>query len=112
MDMDTYQDNAQRTKGSGIDTTHLLCSVLGLNGEAGEIADLYKKVYAHGHKMDQDKLVKELGDCLWYIADIAAREGWRLSEIAQVNVDKLKKRYPNGFAQERSINRVHNESML
>lgn len=78
---------------------------LGVAGEAGEVADLVKKHLGHGHELDREKLVKELGDVLWYVAALAHYVGAPLSEVAAVNVAKLWKRYPNGFEQERSKNR-------
>lgn len=79
---------------------------LGLTGESGEVADLIKKSMFHGHKVDKSEIKKELGDVLWYLANIATLAGLTLEEIATANVDKLMKRYPNGFDKEASVNRV------
>jgi NTP pyrophosphatase (non-canonical NTP hydrolase) len=70
---------------------------LGLAGEAGEVCDLLKKVHGHGKPYDADKLKKELGDVLWYLANLASAHGFSLSDVAQTNVDKLRARYPEGF---------------
>lgn len=78
---------------------------LGIAGEAGEVADYMKKVIGHGHALDRDKLVKELGDVLWYVAVLANRTGITLEEVARANILKLRKRYPDGFDPERSKNR-------
>lgn len=78
--------------------------VFGLCSEAGEVAGLLQKTY-QGHTMDTDNMVKELGDCLWMIAEIATAMGLSLDDIAQQNIDKLRRRYPDGFSAERSINR-------
>jgi len=78
---------------------------LGLTGEAGETADLVKKFIGHGHALDDDKLMNELGDTLWYLAVIADMMGYSLEDIAKRNIEKLKSRYPDGFDEERSINR-------
>ncbi len=56
--------------------------------------------------VSDDALLDEMGDGLWYPAAIAWLKGWRLSEPAQHNVEKLRRRYPDGFSQERSINRT------
>ena len=81
-------------------------SVLGLNGEAGEVADALKKLNYHGHSITQSGLIEELGDALWYIASIAHDLGVSLSDVANVNMRKLWSRYPEGhFSKERSINR-------
>jgi NTP pyrophosphatase (non-canonical NTP hydrolase) len=90
--------------------TMLNAAALGLNGEAGEIADHIKKVMFHGHPLDEatrDKIAKEIGDILWYCAMGARGIGVPLSEIARMNVEKLKKRYPEGFSTDRSLNRPH-----
>lgn len=110
---DEYQSLALRTasKESLVDErTMLNAAALGLNGEAGEIADHVKKVMFHGHPLDndtRDKIVKELGDILWYCAMGARALGVPLGEIARINVEKLMKRYPEGFSSERSMNRPH-----
>lgn len=106
MTFKQYQQLANRTSGTHVEGTKgILCSVLGLCGESGEVADHFKKVIAHGHPFDVDKIKKELGDCLWYVADICKRENWDMEEIAEMNITKLEKRYPNGFSSERSLNK-------
>lgn len=75
---------------------------LGLTGEAGEVVDLLKKGFGHGHGVDREKLKKELGDVLWYLANLADAFGLTLSEVALVNVLKLRARYPTGFSVEAS----------
>lgn len=99
--LDQYQQEALRTAGD------IRPEILGLGiaGEAGEVADLLKKHLGHGHPLDREKLIKELGDVLWYVAVLANWAGATLDEVAQVNVAKLKVRYPNGFSTERSQNR-------
>ena len=71
---------------------------LGIAGEAGEVADYLKKVIYHGHPMDRDKLIKELGDVQWYIAIAASEADVSLSDIMEANIEKLRKRYPQGFS--------------
>ena len=112
-DFDTYQGLALRTASheSLVDAgTMLNTAALGLSGESGEIADHVKKVMFHGHPLDdatRDKIAKELGDILWYCAMGARGIGLGLGEIASMNVEKLKKRYPEGFSTENSLNRPH-----
>ena len=105
--LDGYQTAAMRTHVD--DPVRLPAYALGLAGESGEVADLIKKHIAHGHDLDLDKLKKELGDVLWYIAGIAHLHGMTLSEVAIANIDKLLKRYPDGFSHEASINRKDTE---
>ena len=78
---------------------------LGLTGEAGEAVDNLKKALYHGHDLDLDNLKKEMGDCLWYLANLAEALDFDLGEVAVLNIDKLEKRYPIGFSEEASINR-------
>ena len=85
-------------------------AALGLAGESGEIADHVKKVMFHGHPLDdptRDKIAKEIGDILWYCAMGAQGIGLGLGDIARMNVEKLKKRYPEGFSTDNSLNRPH-----
>ncbi|MBS4195354.1 nucleoside triphosphate pyrophosphohydrolase family protein [Lederbergia citri] len=82
---------------------------LGIAGEAGEVADLIKKSMFHGHNVDKDEIKKELGDVMWYLSQIARLAGLTLEEIAEANIEKLKKRYPDGFSTEASINRKAGE---
>jgi NTP pyrophosphatase (non-canonical NTP hydrolase) len=103
MNIDQYQKEAARTGNNHI---YAIANYgLGLTGEAGEVADIIKKTVFHGHELDLVELEKELGDVLWYLANIATVSGLNLSDIAEKNIEKLKKRYPEGFSQERSINR-------
>lgn len=84
---------------------HLLNGVLGLNGESGEIADLVKKHRMQGHELNIEHIAKELGDICWYIAETATAIGCDLETIMKMNIEKLKKRYPEGFDTERSQHR-------
>lgn len=106
MNMNEYQQLAQRTVNFLIQgKTRLAIAGLGLTGEAGEVADHIKKAIGHGHNLDVENIEKELGDVLWYVAEVAAICGLQMDTIAQKNIEKLKKRYPEGFSEERSINR-------
>lgn len=78
---------------------------MGLSGESGEVTDLIKKQLFHGHLEDKDGIKKELGDVLHYLSGLATMFGLTLEEVAATNIEKLKKRYPDGFSQEASINR-------
>lgn len=105
MNFAEYQKAAQRTSNTGTGKDKIINGAMGLSGEAGEVIDLVKKHMFQGHEMDIEKLIDEAGDCLWYIAEIAAGLGVTLEEIARHNIDKLWKRYPEGFDSVRSTNR-------
>lgn len=88
----------------------LINGVMGLCGESGEAIDLVKKHLAQGHALDKEKLAKELGDIAWYLAETAYAIGYPLEDILQMNIDKLKRRYPEGFSTECSLGRkIENE---
>ena len=106
MNFNEYQQLAMRTSGNkGGPQSLLLNAALGLAGETGEFIDHVKKHLFHGHSLDNSFLIKELGDVMWYIAQAATGLGISLEEIAETNIDKLKKRYPSGFTTQASIER-------
>lgn len=106
MNINDYQNQALRTwRESKSVERDLAISALGLSGESGEYAELIKKYLGHGHKLDKEECKKELGDILWYIAICSHVLGFSLSEIAEENITKLHKRYPNGFSEEISKKR-------
>lgn len=79
-------------------------SLFGMVGEIGELHSIYQKVY-QGHKFEDDHVKKELGDLLWFVAEYCTGHGWDLEDIMQMNIEKLKKRYPEGFDAEHSLHR-------
>lgn len=109
MTFDEYLEQSKRTAvelNNNNKDPQLVMSGLGIAGEAGEVADEIKKILFHGHPLNAQKLMKELGDVLWYAARICAILNVSFDEVAQMNIDKLKSRYPNGFEKERSLNRT------
>ena len=111
MTINEYQAAALRTAQTDKLTASelLLNSALGWCGESGEVADLVKKHRFQGHDLDLDHIAKELGDIAWYLAVGAHSIGYGLETILQMNVDKLKARYPNGFSTDRSLHRAEND---
>lgn len=105
MKMNEYQQLAQRTANTTTQSDKIHNGLLGLFGEGGELADQIKKTCYQGHELDADHMIEELGDVLWYCAELASGLGVSLEDAALINVEKLKKRYPEGFSAERSINR-------
>lgn len=107
LNLAEYQVLASVTANKSLSSKErMTIACLGLAGEAGELVDMWKKVVGHGHEQDTDKLAKEAGDVLWYLAEICSALGVSLSAIAQNNIDKLKRRYPEGFSTEASKARV------
>ena len=111
MTINEYQTAALRTAQTDKLTARelLLNSALGLCGESGEVADLLKKYHFQGHNLDLDHVAKELGDISWYLAVGAYAIGYDLEKILQMNVDKLKARYPDGLSTDRSLHRAEND---
>lgn len=106
MNVNDYQDwVVSKMDHSLNDRDALVKNGLGISGEAGEVTDLIKKNHFHGHKLDRQKLIEELGDVLWYITSTAQLIESDLNEIMHYNREKLDKRYPGGFSKEKSINR-------
>jgi NTP pyrophosphatase (non-canonical NTP hydrolase) len=101
-----YRDLILYTKNKELSRKDQFSSAtIGLCGEAGEVADLLKKHLFHGHTLDRDKLVKELGDVRYYLEWLCDLADVPMSEVERINTDKLLSRYPNGFSSEASINR-------
>jgi NTP pyrophosphatase (non-canonical NTP hydrolase) len=109
MKANDYQKAALRTASTLEPKDLVLNGALGLTGESGEVADHIKKYLFQGHELKKEHLAKELGDICWYIAIMAEGLGYDLESIMQMNIDKLRKRYPNGFEVERSLHREENE---
>lgn len=105
MNLNEYQVGVLRTANPNLSRRDArLNAALGL-GEAGEVQNIVKKEIFHGHAEDRDAIKDELSDVLYYVAWEAYAYDFSLEEIAQHNLDKLRKRYPDGFDSERSINR-------
>ena len=112
MTLNEYQKAAQRTA-----TTHAIMTeqqarehdlnhaILGLVTEAGELADVLKKRMAYGKPIDLVNLREEAGDILWYLPLLCRALDCNLEDIARINIEKLKKRYPDKFSQDKALNR-------
>jgi NTP pyrophosphatase (non-canonical NTP hydrolase) len=106
-----YQELTRRTAPKnvepiGTERAELINYMFGLWGEMGELTDYMKKILFHDHVPDWDRLEEEIGDILWYLARISDFMLIRMGDVAGKNIDKLKKRYPNGFNPKDSINRT------
>lgn len=107
MKVNEYQALAMTTLNPALNRRDVLInSVMGLCGESGEAIDIVKKWMAQGHELDKAHLAKELGDIAWYLAEAATALDMPLEDIFAANIEKLKKRYPEGFETERSLVRL------
>lgn len=106
MTINEYQTLASRTIDSKLAPFSIEYHALhGMVGEVGELHSIYQKKY-QGHEIDEEHQKKELGDLLWFIAEYCTSKGWSLEEVAQMNIDKLKARYPDGFDAKKSLHRA------
>lgn len=106
MTINEYQKLAMTTLNPKLDKKDVLINgVMGLCGESGEAIDIVKKHLAQGHELDREHLIKELGDVAWYLAETATALDVTLEEVLRQNIEKLKKRYPQGFEVEKSVGR-------
>ena len=105
MTFNEYQELARRTQNAELDMDEKRLHALhGLASEVGEIHGLFQKVY-QGHPLSLDDLEKEIGDLLWFVAELCDVYHWSMGNVAAENIEKLRKRYPEGFDAERSVHR-------
>jgi len=110
--MKEYQKQAERSCAKGPDFElsdnefMLIWLALGLAGEVGEVVDYIKKGLLHQHGLDKGKLEEEIGDVLWYIANLCTKLDMSLSDVMERNVRKLRTRYPSGWSSADSKNRT------
>ena len=106
MDANKYQTLAMTTLNKDLNKKDILINaVMGVGGESGEAIDIVKKHLHQGHELDKEKLIKELGDIAWYLAEAAYALDVDLSSVLEGNINKFKARYPEGFSVDKSINR-------
>ena len=106
MNVNEYQNLALRTLNPDLNKKDILINgVMGLCGESGEAIDIVKKHLAQGHPLDKEALVRELGDIAWYLAETAYALDTDLSSVLEGNIEKLRRRYPDGFSVEQSMER-------
>ena len=105
MEANRYQELAARTINKDLNEEQLMLHAAhGMVGEIGEIHSIYQKIY-QGHGYDEAHLTKEVGDLLWFIAEYCTAHGWKLGDVMQLNIDKLKARFPDGFDVDKSLHR-------
>jgi len=109
-DFKKYQQAAAQTARGSVDMdllkTRVSVAAMGLAGETGEVVDALKKWVGHDHPFDREEIVKEMGDVLWYLAELGTALGIGLDEVAEKNEAKLRLRYPDGFTVAKSITRT------
>lgn len=105
MTPNEYQRLADRTASFTNTQDRLINGALGITGEAGEVADIIKKTMFQGHELSKDDLVKEIGDVCWYAASLCTALEVNFEDVLSANIEKLRKRYPNGFSCKASIER-------
>ncbi len=84
-------------KGANIE--RLMTGAIGLNAEGGEVMEIVKKLVFQGKSWNEETeyhLKRELGDCMWYIMQCLIALDSSIEEVVDMNIDKLKKRYPGG----------------
>jgi len=98
MDLKEYQELCKKTA-KKFDSKDLEISTwgLGIAGEAGDVASCIKKTVAHENKVIEAGIRENLGDTFWYAAMICNFFNWNMNEVLEENIEKLKKRYPQGF---------------
>lgn len=96
MDLRTYQERARRTdRNPGTDEPARMIPLAGLASETGELLGEYKKYLRDGesHKLFKERLAEEVGDLLWYVANVATKFGLDLAEVAEQNLAKCEGRW-------------------
>jgi NTP pyrophosphatase (non-canonical NTP hydrolase) len=105
--LNEYQRAAARTMNTGLsEQEQLVDAAAGLAEEAGEVLGLVRKHAYMGHALDRDAITKELGDALWCLAAVATTLATELDEVAAKNLEKLQRRYPQGYSDQASRSRV------
>lgn len=105
MQINEYQELARRTQNPELSPRDMIEHALwGLSAEVGEVCGLHQKKH-QGHPMNYVALRKEIGDCLWFIGELCDAYDFSMEKIAEENIAKLKRRYPDGFSAEKSLHR-------
>ena len=106
IDLNTYIKDVHRTwqKFKDYDAA-VTYAALGLGGEAGEVQEVLKKAIFQGHDLNRFKLIEEIGDVFYYMILLMEYHDISLKQVIDANIEKRKKRYPDGFDADKSINR-------
>ena len=104
MNIKEYIRKSERTCPSlGSKELNLVHMALGIGTESGEIQDCIKKFIAYGVDLDVVNIQEEIGDLMWYLANLSRMLDMDFEEILRINIDKLHQRYGGGFSEERAV---------
>lgn len=107
MEIQEYQRLSTRTLNKDLTKEQQVSNmVAGIFGEGGEVADQIKKAFYQGHELDKKHLQEELGDLMFYVTNLATIYNISMENVLEDNINKLKKRYKNGFSAKASIDRI------
>lgn len=106
IDFQSYQSLAMRTAKQMEPKDDLMHAALGLTGEAGEFADAVKKHLVYGRPLDKANATEEVGDILWFVALACNTLGVDMGQVAQENINKLKRRYPDAYSDKLAAERL------
>ena len=98
-DADAFEYRIQELRGEGFETHRLLTAAVGMSAESGEFTEVVKKIIFQGKPVNEENmfhLKRELGDIMWYVAQACMGLNISLDEVIEMNVDKLRSRYPGG----------------
>lgn len=105
MDANMYQKLSARTINQFLTPQEKESHALfGMASEVGEVLGIYQKSY-QGHEIDESDVINELGDLMWFISEFCTVNDISLNDVMELNIEKLLKRYPEGFSKDRSIHR-------
>ena len=104
MTLNEYQELSKRTISTLTKEQAESHALHGMVSEIGELHAVYQKIY-QGHEANEEHMMRELGDLMWFVCEYCTAKGWKLEQVAKANVEKLKKRYPEGFNPEASLHR-------
>ena len=112
-DFEAFVYRLQELEGQEFPSERLLTAAVGMSAEAGEFTEIVKKIIFQGKPVNDENLFhlkRELGDIMWYVAQACMGLNVSLDEVIEMNVDKLKARYPGGeFDVHYSENRVEGD---
>ena len=99
LDYPVLSARLSQLEANGTNVTQLLTAALGLTAEAGEFTEVVKKIFLQGKPYTEENVFhmkRELGDICWYLAQACMALDTTFDEVLEMNVDKLKARYPGG----------------